>query len=62
MDKFCSRWGIKISKDTKICNGCGNKCDFTNTHTHRSGTKMVVSIVAFLPIIALIIVAILLNV
>ncbi|KOA18859.1 hypothetical protein CLHOM_27980 [Clostridium homopropionicum DSM 5847] len=39
MNKACSRWGVKISQDTKICNGCGNRCDFT--YTNRDRTKMI---------------------
>lgn len=59
MKKVCSRWGVKVSQDTKICNGCGNRCDFTSTN--KEGKRMIFSILASLPIILLIVVAIVLN-
>ncbi|MDF2609885.1 MAG: hypothetical protein K0R92_1359 [Lachnospiraceae bacterium] len=55
MAKYCTRHGFPIPDDTKICNGCGNKCDFT--HTSGGNARKYVAVIVGLLILAVIIFA-----
>jgi hypothetical protein len=56
MAKYCTRHGFPIPDDTKICNGCGNKCDFT--HSTSWNTKTLAAVVLGVIIFGIIILAV----
>ena len=54
MEKHCTRFGHKLPDSTTVCNGCGRRCDFTNSTGLDEKTKKRIAIIITIAIFALI--------